>query len=74
MEAGEIELRQAFEEVTTNNVKATVAFTNETRKLVKELEDKVILLEGRLREQDSTIENLRLQLSSVQQKLYSGGS
>ena len=72
MEAGEKELRQVFEDVTTNNVKATVAHSNETRKMMRVLEEKVILLEGILRQYDEKIEDLRKLLVNVQMKLYSG--
>jgi uncharacterized coiled-coil protein SlyX len=74
MEAGELELRKAFEEVTTRNVNAAVAHGNETRKLTRELEKKVEKLEGVVREQNATIDSLKLQLSGVQTKLFSGGT
>lgn len=74
MEAGEKEMRKAFENVTTRNVKAAVAHSNETRKIVRELEDMVHRLEGTLREQDKKIEMYKQQITSLQAKIYREGS
>ena len=74
MEAGERELRKAFEEVTTRNVQATVSHSNETRRIVRELEKKIELLEGIVRNQNTIIDSLRLQLANVQTKVFSGGT
>ena len=74
MESGELELRKVFEDVTTNNVKATVAHSNETRQMVRVLEEKVTLLEGVLRQSDEKIEDLRKLVVNLQMKLYSGGT
>ena len=74
MEAGEKELRQAFEEVTTRNVRAAVQYSEETRKLVRQLEDKVTRLEGLIKNQDDAIEQLKIQLLGVQARVFSGGT
>jgi hypothetical protein len=74
MEAGEKELRKAFEDVTTRNVKAAVEYSNETRKLVNDLVTKVDHLEKALIDKDKVINGLRMQIASIQQKLYTGGS
>ena len=74
MESGELELRKVFEDVTTNNVKATVAHSNETRQMMRVVEEKVILLEGMLRQSDEKIEDLRKLVVNLQMKLYSGGT
>lgn len=74
MEAGERELRKAFEEVTTRNVKAILDHNNETRKMVIELINKINTLEGKVREQDGTISQLRMMLSTIQAKVYQGGT
>jgi predicted RNase H-like nuclease (RuvC/YqgF family) len=74
MEAGEKEMRKAFEEVTTRNVKAAIAHLNETRKMVQELTKKVDHLEKTIIEKDGVINSLRVQIAGIQQKLYSGGS
>ena len=46
--AGDKELRQIFEETTTQNVKATVAYSTDTRKVVRDLEEKVNNLDVRI--------------------------
>ena len=74
MEAGELELRKAFEEVTTRNVQAAINYTNETRKIVRVLEEKILHLEKLAQAKDKEIAVMREQISVVQQKLYQGGS
>jgi len=74
MEAGELELRKVFEETTTRNVNTMLDHGNETRKIVRELQEKVNQQDATIREQNKTIEALKLQLSNVQMKLYSGGT
>jgi 6-phosphogluconate dehydrogenase (decarboxylating) len=74
MEAGELELRKVFEETTTRNVNTMLDHGNETRKIVRELQEKVNQQDATIREQNKTIEALKLQLSNVQIKLYSGGT
>ena len=74
MEAGEKEMRKAFEEVTTRNVTAAINHANETRKMINDLVKKVDHLEKALIDKDTVINNLRAQISNIQQQLYSGGS
>jgi len=74
MESGEKELRQAFEDVTTNNVKTVVEFSQETRKIVRDLEAKILKLEEIVRGQNEAIDGLRVQLAIVQARVYSGGT
>ena len=74
MESGEKEMRQVFEDVTTNNVKATVAFSNETRKLIRELENKVLLLGGQLRQANDRIDELKKLVTNLQMKIFRGGT
>lgn len=74
MESGEKELRKAFEEVTTNNVKAAVAYSTETRKLIRTLEQRQNRLEEERKQDKALIESLRKQLANVQTKIYSGGT
>lgn len=74
MEAGEMELRKTFEEVTKNNVQATIDFSNETRKMFRDLEDKVKHLEKVIINQNNLIEGFRGQLANVQATLYAGGT
>jgi len=74
MESGELEGRKIFEETTTKNVKTGIDFANDTRRLFRELEDKVIHLGKAIRQQDITIEDLRKSLAVIQAKLFSGGT
>ena len=74
MEAGEKELRKAFEDVTTNNVKTISDYTKETRKMLRDLEVKIDQVTNIVINQNTTIDNLRLQLSNVQAKVFSGGT
>lgn len=74
MEAGEKEMRKAFEEVTTRNVTAAIEFSNETRKMVQELTKKVAHLEQAVIDKDKVINVLREQVVHLQQKMYLGGS
>ena len=74
MEAGEFENRKAFEEVTTKNVKTGVDYSTDTRKLFRELEKKVEILENIVRSQSAIIEQFKIQLAGVQTKLFSGGT
>lgn len=67
-------LRKNFEDVTTRNVTTAVDFSQETRRIVRKLEKKIELLEGIIRQQDKQNELIRLQLSKIQMKVYSGGT
>ena len=68
------ELILASEEVTRRNVIATVEFSQETRKLVRELEQKTIHLENQLLAQKTLLEEYRSQLSKLQQQFYLKGT
>ena len=74
MEAGEREMRKAFEQVTTNNVRTVIDYSKTTRELVRESGKKVEHMEKLLQEQNKTIAQLRQQLAVVQGKLYANGS
>jgi len=74
MESGEIELKKAFEEVTTKNVRMAIDYSKETRNLTRELQKKVLHLEEILREYDKKLIMMQNQISNIQQKLYSGGT
>ena len=73
MEAGEKEMRLAFEDVTTRNVQAAINYSTETRKIVRELEKKVDHFEKVIVGKDEVINDLRLQIARIQQQLYTGG-
>lgn len=74
LDPGELELRKIFEDVTTKNVRTIIEFTQDTRKLFRELSDVVDNLRKQLDVQNKTIAQLRLELTNVQTKLFSGGT
>jgi uncharacterized protein HemX len=74
MESGEKELRMAFEEVTTRNVQAAVNYSNETRNIVRQLEQKILHLEELAQAKDKEIAVMRQQIAIIQGKLYNGGT
>ena len=74
MEAGEIETRKAFEQVTRGNVRAAVDFGNETRTLVREMHEKLSHMEKIVQEQNQKIAEVTQQLSILQGKFYQYGS
>ena len=69
-----MEMRMAFEETTTRNVKATIDYSNETRKIVRKLEEKIKHIEKLSQGKDKEMGDMRLQISSLQQKLYLRGT
>lgn len=74
MEPGELELRKAFEQVATNNIKTISDYTTETRKLVRELQEIVKELKNLIAQRDNDINELRRQISVLQGKVYVGGT
>ena len=73
METGEKEIRQAFEEVTTRNVKGAIEYSTETRKLVRLLEEKVSHLENTIISKDVELNAMKQQIAWLQQQIYKGG-
>jgi hypothetical protein len=74
MAAGDKEIILASEEVQRKNIKVAVAYGNETRKMVLELGKIVDALQNQLITQSNTIQQLRLQLATLQQQFYSKGT
>lgn len=74
MAAGDREILSVFEETTNRNLKAVVQHTNDTRKLVQELEAQVKALDGLVRNYDAKIELLQKQVVMLQTKVFAGGS
>jgi hypothetical protein len=73
MDTGEKELRKAFEEVTTRNVRSAVDHGNETRRLTREIEEKIARLEMQVMQQRKLIDDLQTQVTSLNIVLYSNG-
>ena len=74
MVAGELEMRKVFEETTTRNVNAMLDHGNETRRLVRELQEKVARQDETIREQNKVIQAFKLQLANLQMEVYKGGT
>lgn len=68
------EIYKAFEETTTRNIKMILDHSNQTRKNVKDLENKVEQLNEQIRIQNEIIENLRKLLVNIQVRVYSAGT
>lgn len=74
METGELELRKAFEDATTQNVKMIVEFSQDTRKLTQELKQEVKQLKNLIVSKDTELDMIRKQMANIQQTLYSQGT
>lgn len=74
MESGEKEMRLAFEEVTTNNVRAILEHGNTTRKLTKELMEKIEQQNAVIGSLNKRIDMQQAQISFLQAKVFSGGT
>lgn len=70
MESGEKELRQAFEETTRRNVQTNVDYSTDTRKIVRELEGKITLLESKIMEYEKRYDIVKKQIIQLQMKSY----
>jgi peptidoglycan hydrolase CwlO-like protein len=68
------ELREAFEKVTTRNVRTVVEFSQKTRALVRELEKRVTRFEEELMIRDKKIQELKNQIVHLQMKVFRGGT
>ncbi len=69
-----VEVYKAFEETTKRNIDAMVIHGNQTRVIVRDLEEKVQFLQNALASREEDIKQLRIQLVSIQTKLFSGGT
>lgn len=74
MAAGDREILKALEETTRRNVETAIAFGNETRKMVRELEQKVTLLESIVLSKNAEIQQLRGMLAQLQARVFAGGT
>ncbi len=68
------EIYQAFENTTKRNIDAMIQHGNQTRTIVRELENKVQFLQNALASREEDIKQLRIQLASIQTKLFAGGT
>ena len=61
-------------EVLQKNIKSVVAHGNETRKLLREAENKVNILQGIVMTQNGQIKNMNEQINALRAKIYTGGA
>lgn len=74
MEETEKDYRKAFEDVTTNNLTAVMAFCQETRTIVRSLEETVERQNNIIVSQNKTLDEYRTQLAGIQTRLFAGGT
>jgi phosphoenolpyruvate carboxylase len=74
MDETEKDYRKAFEDVTTRNVQSAIQYGNDTRKIVRELEDKLSQYDAQARAQDVIISQLQVQITGLQSILFRGGT
>ena len=74
MEAGEKEQRKAFEEVTRRNVIAAIEHGEETRKMVRELQENVRRLQNIILNRERDLESLKIQVVKLLTERYSKGT
>lgn len=74
MSAGELEVMKAMEDVSVRNAKTTIAFAEETRKLARQTEEKFKALQAQVIAQEALLNQFRIQLASIQTKVFSGGT
>ena len=68
------QLRKAFEEVTTRKIEMIREFSKETRKLVKEQEEKIMRLQNIVLSREEHINQLQIQIANLLQEKYKNGS
>jgi len=68
------EIYKAFEETTKRNIDSVIQHGNQTRIIVRDLESKVQFLQNALASREEDIKQLRVQLASIQMKLFNGGT
>lgn len=74
MAAGDKEIVQAFEETIRRNVETLAAFSNETREIVRKLEERVRRAEDQVMSRNTDIQQLRLMLANLQAQAFAGGT
>jgi predicted RNase H-like nuclease (RuvC/YqgF family) len=74
VQAGERQAVKASEETTRRNVKMVLEFSNETRKMLKELTVMFDALQGNVMAMKAEQEQYKLQLANLQQQFYARGT
>ena len=73
LQQGELEMRKVFEDTTTKNVRTVVAYTTETRKMFRELEERMHAYEAKISQQAQQIQTLQQQIAQIRGQLYRPG-
>ena len=68
VEAGELQMRKTFEEVSKRNISSCVKFSNDTRKIVRDLEKKLDALQKQLMSRDEKIERMNQMIINLMNK------
>lgn len=74
METGELHLRKAFEDTTTQNVKTVIDYSTQTRDLIRQAEKSIKELKGMIHTRDAEMQDMKKQISLLQAALYTGGT
>lgn len=74
MASGDVETNKAIEETIRRNIESVIAFSNETRQIVRGLEEKVKRMEDQLRNKENEVQQLRNMVAAMQAKVYVGGT
>ena len=74
MAAGDKEIILASEKVQAQNIQTNIDFSNETRGLVRGLEEKVMRLENTILSFQALMDQQKKQLAALQQQFYAKGS
>ena len=74
MEPGEFEFRKAFEETTIRNMKTIVEFSQDTRKLVRELQEEVKHLINALQSRETQLQQMQIQIAQLLQDKFNKGT
>ena len=74
MEAGEKEVKKALEEVQVRNITTIVSFVEASRQMTLAQQVKIDSLNTQLIAQAELLNQFRIQLAYLQEKVFSGGS
>ena len=74
MEPGEFEFRKAFEETTVRNMRTIVEFSQDTRKLVRELQEEVKHLINALQSRETQLQQMQIQIAQLLQDKFNKGT
>lgn len=74
VQAGDREVIAGHAETMRRNVIANVEFSQDTRKMVRKLEESVQFLQNTVATQNEVMKNYQIQLAGLLQKQYSGGT